>query len=84
MLKEPKNPVTVGYLSVERSKNLLTHSLKSILATLLANCSFSDFVFSAEVGRHDTDGTQQEDAAGSFSSAVPQHEDSSPPLFLSL
>jgi hypothetical protein len=84
MLKEPKNLVTVRYLSVERSKYLLTHSLKSILATLLANSSFSDFVFSAEVEQHDPDGTQQEDAAGSFSSAVPQHEDSSPPLFLSL
>jgi hypothetical protein len=84
MLKEPKNLVTVRYLSVERSKYLLTHSLKSMLATLLANCSFSDFVFSAEVEKHDPDGTQQEEDAGSFSSAVPQHEDSSPPLFLSL
>jgi hypothetical protein len=55
-----------------------------MLATLLANCSFSDFVFSAEVEKHDPDGTQQEEDAGSFSSAVPQHEDSSPPLFLSL
>jgi hypothetical protein len=69
------NMLLCGKRSEERRKNLLTHSLKSIFATLFANSSSFDGAFSVE--QQDADGTQQDEAA-SFSSDVPQHEASAP------
>jgi len=59
--------------------------LKSIFATLFAKSALSNFVSSAEVEGHDAAGAQQDEieAVSSFS-AVPQHEDSPEPWFLSL
>jgi hypothetical protein len=62
-----------GQRSTERAKHVLTHSLKSIFATLFGNFSLESSLngdFSME--QHDADGAQQ-DEAGSFSLEVPQH-----------
>lgn len=64
---------------LEDRKYSLTHSLKSMFATLFANSSFSEVVFSVEVEQHEAAGAQQDEfEAGSFFSAVLQHEASSP------
>jgi hypothetical protein len=59
--------------------------LKSISATLFAKSALSNSDFSAEVEGHDAAGAQQDEIeAVSLFSAVPQHEDSPEPWFLSL
>jgi hypothetical protein len=70
--------------SLEDRKYSLTHSLKSIFATLFTSSSLSEPVFSADVEQHEAAGAQQDEfEAGSFS-AVPQQEDSAPSWFRSL
>jgi hypothetical protein len=70
--------------SLEDRKYSLTHSLKSMFATLFASSSLSELVFSAEVEQHEVAGAQQDEfEAGSFS-AVPQQEDSALSWFRSL
>jgi hypothetical protein len=69
----------------KKREHLLTHSLKSIFATLFANSALSNSGFSADVEEHDAAGAQQDEIEPvSFFSAVPQHEDSPEPWFLSL